>query len=231
VRRAAAIGTRVGATAGGATAVGVTTAAATAVGVTAVGVATVRGAALLAAVACAALVAAACGERKQPAQNLLTDIATVTAGATTDANHYLPERLRRVESDLGDLEIAFDAGRFAEILARGPGVLEEAHALAADASAASSARKLELTGRWQALSAALPGEIDSIASRIDQLRAGADAAPVRAALRAVTSLWSKAQAAFATGNLEEAVSTAVRVDGDVDQLAASLNCPRLGCRR
>jgi len=186
--------------------------------------------AVAAAVGCAALLAAACSDRKQPALHLLADIATVTAGATADANHYLPERLRRVESDLADLESAFDAGRFAEIQARGPRVLEEARALAADASAARSARRLELMGRWQALSKAVPGDIDSVALRIDRL-ASADGAPARAALRAVTSLWSKSQAAFATGNLEEAVSTAVRADGEVEQLAATLNCPRPGCLR
>ncbi len=184
-----------------------------------------------AAVGCAVLLAAACGDRRQPAQDLLTDIATVTAGATTDANRYLPERLHRVEGDLGNLEMAFDAGRFAEILARGPGVLDEARALAADASAAKSERRRELTGRWQRLSAVLPGDIDAVSARIDQLRARADAARARAALRGVTSSWSKAQAAFATGNLEEAVSTALRVDGEVGQLAATVNCPRPGCLR
>jgi hypothetical protein len=88
-----------------------------------------------------------------------------------------------------------------------------------------------LTGRWQRLSAVLPGDIDAVSARIDQLRARADAARARAALRGVTSSWSKAQAAFATGNLEEAVSTALRVDGEVGQLAATVNCPRPGCLR
>jgi len=176
-----------------------------------------------------AVLLAACDRGRQPAQELLTRIATAAAAAAADANRYLPDRQRHVDSELGDLEIAFARGQFAEVSARGPAVLGEARALAAAASAAKTARRLELTARWNTLSAALPGDIDSISARIDRRRAGTET--LRTSLSGVTSLWSKAQAAFATGNLEEAVSTAVRVDGEARALAAAVNCPRPECLR
>jgi len=112
-----------------------------------------------------------------------------------------------------------------------PAVRDGTDAFAADTATAKAARTLELAGRWRTLGAAVPADINALAARIDRLPAGPDTARARAALNAAASLWSKAQAAFATGNLEEAVDTAQRVDGAVDALATTVNCPRPGCLR
>jgi hypothetical protein len=54
------------------------------------------------------------------------------------------------------------------------------------------------------------------------MAAGIDLAAAKSGLSDATSLWSKAQAAFASGNLDEAVSTAKDVKAKIDALAASL---------
>jgi len=46
--------------------------------------------------------------------------------------------------------------------------------------------------------------------------------PARAAFAAASSLWSKAQAAFAAGNLNEAVHTATDVKTQLAAVAATL---------
>jgi hypothetical protein len=55
-----------------------------------------------------------------------------------------------------------------------------------------------------------------------KMAAGIDLAAAKSGLSDATSLWSKAQAAFASGNLDEAVSTAKDVKAKIDALAASL---------
>ena len=75
-----------------------------------------------------------------------------------------------------------------------------------------------LNDKWTVLAASVPGYLTEIQSRIDSLTkksnkkaaAGIDL-KARAALSDASSLWSKAQAAFAGGNMEEAVKTAQNV--------------------
>jgi hypothetical protein len=87
-----------------------------------------------------------------------------------------------------------------------------------------------LNDQWTGLAAALPGDVTAIQSRIDALSkksakkaaAGVDLDAAKAGLADATSLWSKAQAAFASGNMDEAVSAAKDVKSKVDAVAASL---------
>ena len=55
-----------------------------------------------------------------------------------------------------------------------------------------------------------------------KMAAGIDLAAAKSGLSDASSLWSKAQAAFASGNMDEAVNTARDVMAKVDALAASL---------
>ena len=55
-----------------------------------------------------------------------------------------------------------------------------------------------------------------------KMAAGIDLAAAKSGLGDATSLWSKAQAAFASGNLDEAVRTAKDVKARIDALATSL---------
>lgn len=103
---------------------------------------------------------------------------------------------------------------------------------------AAAAKKNEwqkaLNEQWSGLAAALPGYMTAIHGRIDLLgkqpgkRSGAhsvasvDLNTARVSMRGAESLWSKAQAAFASGNLEEAVATAKRVQSDLEGLASIL---------
>jgi len=54
------------------------------------------------------------------------------------------------------------------------------------------------------------------------MAAGVDLEAAKAGVGDATSLWSKAQAAFATGNLDEAVSTAKDVKAKIEAVATSL---------
>jgi hypothetical protein len=87
-----------------------------------------------------------------------------------------------------------------------------------------------LNDDWTSLASALPGDANAIQSRIDflnkkankKLAGGVDLDAAKSSFSDATSLWSKAQAAFAGGNLDEAVTTAKSVKIKLDALAASL---------
>jgi hypothetical protein len=76
----------------------------------------------------------------------------------------------------------------------------------------------------------VPAEVTAVQNRIDELSkkpskkmaAGLDLNAAKGAAGDATALWSKAQAAFAAGNLDEAVSTAKDVKAKVEAVAASL---------
>ena len=86
------------------------------------------------------------------------------------------------------------------------------------------------SGRGTTFQFTLPGEVTAIQNRIDllskksskKMAAGIDLAAAKSGLSDATSLWSKAQAAFAAGNMDEAVKTADAVKSKVDALATSL---------
>jgi hypothetical protein len=80
------------------------------------------------------------------------------------------------------------------------------------------------------LAGSVPGYLSAVQNRIEFLgrksskkaAAGIDLGAAKAALSDASSLWSKAQAAFAGGNMNEAVSTAQTVKDKVEALAATL---------
>jgi hypothetical protein len=80
------------------------------------------------------------------------------------------------------------------------------------------------------LAATIPDYMAAVRRRIDllnkkssgRLAAGIDLSAASARLDGAVSLWSKAQAAFATGNMPEAVSAAQRLKMDLETQAGPL---------
>jgi hypothetical protein len=76
----------------------------------------------------------------------------------------------------------------------------------------------------------VPGYLTAIQNRIDFLgkkankkaAAGIDLEGAKSALSDAMATWSKAQAAFATGNMDEAVNTAQGVKSKAETVASSL---------
>jgi hypothetical protein len=176
------------------------------------------------------LVLAACAGQKEPAQKLLGDIEATVTAASSEAAKYVPDQLADVQSKLGALKASFDKQDYAAVVTGAPAVLAAAQGLATAAAAKKDEVLKALNDQWTGLAAALPGDVTAIQSRIDALSkksakkaaAGVDLDAAKAGLADATSLWSKAQAAFASGNMDEAVSAAKDVKSKVDAVAASL---------
>ncbi len=181
-------------------------------------------------VAVAVCVLAACANQKEPAQKLIGDIDAQVNAASADAAKYAPDQLIEVQKKLGDLKASFDKKDYKAVVDGGPAAMSAAQSL----PAVTAAKKDQLTKgfneQWTSLSAMLPGDANAIQSRIDflskkenkKLAAGVDLDSAKASLGDASSLWSKAQAAFAAGNVSEAVTTAKEVKTKFEALAASM---------
>src|SRR5271154_3798887 len=178
----------------------------------------------------AAIILAACASQKEPAQKLIADIESTVAAASTEAAKYVPDQLADVQTKLGALKASFDKQDYAAVVTGAPAVLSSAQSLATAAAAKKDEVLKALNDQWTGLAGSLPGDVTAIQSRIDllskksskKLAAGVDLDAAKAGLSDATSLWSKAQAAFAAGNLDEAVSTAKDVKAKIQALATSV---------
>lgn len=181
-------------------------------------------------VAVAAVALAACASQMEPAQKLIGDIEGTVSAASADAAKYVPDQLKDVQAKLDDLKASFDKKDYAAVVTGAPAVLTAAQGLAAAAAAKKDEVVKALNSDWTSLAASLPASVTAIQSRIDllgkksskKLAAGIDLAAAKTGLTDATSLWSKAQAAFSAGNIEEAVNTAKDVKAKIEALAATL---------
>lgn len=181
-------------------------------------------------IAIAGMVLAACANQMEPAQKLIGDIEAAVTAASPEAAKYVPDQLQDVQGKLGELKASFDKKDYAAVIKDAPAVMSSAQGLASAAAAKKDELMKALTAQWTSLSAALPGSVTAIQSRIDllskksskKMAAGIDLNAAKASLSDDSSLWSKAQAAFAAGNLDEAVSTAQDLKTKLDGLAATL---------
>jgi hypothetical protein len=181
-------------------------------------------------VSLAVLVLAACTGQKEPAQRLIVEIQATITAASDEAAKYIPNQLKDVETQFGALKAAFDKKDYPAVVTGAPAVLGAAQSLATDAAAKKDEVLKALNDKWTALAGSVPGAMTAIQNRIDFLgkkgnkkaATGIDVDAAKSGLSDAMSLWSKAQAAFAGGNMEEAVSTAQSVKTQVESLAAAV---------
>jgi len=184
------------------------------------------------ALACCVLLAllGACTSQREPAQRMMQDIAATLGTVSEDAAKYVPGELIDVQTKLDDLKTAYEAHDYKAVLARGPALLGEAHALAADAAAQKTEIAKSQTEQWTSLAAAVPALFTAVQTRLDllsekktrKMAAGIDLEAAKSALREVTLQWSKAQGAFGNGNMNEAVPAAKDVESRLQALAGTL---------
>jgi hypothetical protein len=178
----------------------------------------------------AAIALAACAGQKEPAQKLLADIEATVTAASTEAAKYVPDQLKEVQTQYGELKASFDKQDYAAVISGAPPVFAAAQTLATAAAAKKDQVLQALNDKWTGLAGTVPEYAIAVQNRIDVLRkksskklaAGMDLDAAKSSLDQATSLWSKAQAAFAGGNMDEAVRTAEDVKIRVEAVAATL---------
>ncbi|HEY2782833.1 MAG TPA: hypothetical protein VGI90_18765 [Steroidobacteraceae bacterium] len=178
----------------------------------------------------AGVVLAACAGQKVPAEKLIAEIQATVTAASDEAKKYIPEQLIAVQTQLDALKASFDKKEYPAVVSGAPAVLDAAQSLATAAAAKKDELLKALNDKWTALAGSVPGYMNAIQNRIDALgkksnkkaAAGIDLNAARSSLSDAASLWSKAQAAFAAGNMEEAVNTGQSVRTKIEAVAAML---------
>lgn len=185
---------------------------------------------LLSVLSLMAFILAACAGQKEPAEKLIGEIQTTVTAASAEAGKYIPEQLTSVQTQLSALKASFDKQDYAAVLSGAPAVLAAAQSLATAAAEKKDDALKALDDKWTALAGSVPADLTAIQNRIEYLAkkankkaaAGIDLDAAKSASSDAMSLWSKAQAAFASGNLDEAVKTAQDVKSKLEPLASSL---------
>jgi len=177
------------------------------------------------------VVRAGCSAQKHSAQDSIAQIEATVSAAEPEAAKYVPEQLTEVRTQLAGLREAFDRKDYAGVVSGAPAVLGAAQTLATAAAAKKDEILAVLNDAWNGLVEAVPGEVTTLQNRVDllgrkssaKLPKGVDVEAARGRMDDVSALWSQARAAFAAGNLTEAVATAKDVKLKADALAADLN--------
>ena len=180
------------------------------------------------AIGIAALLYNACMDEREPAKQALDEISNVLTAASADAAKYAPDQMASVQKELADLKISYDRKYYGDVVAHARSVLADAKNLAADAAAKKDDIAKVLNTEWTGFAASLPQGITAVKSRVDVLskakRApkGMDLAAAQSSLGDATDGWARAQAAFAGGEVDEAVATAKDVQSNIGVAAAAL---------
>jgi len=124
---------------------------------------------------------------------------------------YIPDQAKGVEDAIKGAKENFDKGNFDAALAAAKAIPDKVKEL----TAAAVAKKAELAKSWEEMSGGLPKMLDAIKSRLDILSASKklpenlDKAKLEGAkggYEAATKMWDDAKAAFAGGNLADAMA-------------------------
>jgi hypothetical protein len=180
-------------------------------------------------VAAVAALAVACANQMAPAQKALDGLNNaVTAAEAAGASRYIPDEFGAVQGKVGELKAAFEKKDYAAVLAGAPALLSQAQALVGAAAAKKDEVVKAATAEWTTLSASLPQLVAAVKSRVDvlgkskRLPAGVDLEAAKSGLADATGLWDKAQQAFGSGNVEDALAAAKDTKAKAEAAAAAL---------
>jgi hypothetical protein len=185
----------------------------------------------LALVLVTALLSACAPKDEAPARKAIDQIGAAIESAGSDATKYVPGHVAALEGQVTKLKLRFYDKDYETIAEEAPVILERARALAATAAAKKAEIAKVLDGEWSKLVTDVPAAIESAGKYVDALIALKKTAPgitmemvasARIGIDEQKSLWEKATAARAAGDLEQAVTIGAHVKRRLENLVAAL---------
>ena len=181
----------------------------------------------------AVLLSAACANQMEPAKRALEGIREVVNETSPDVAKYIPVELANVNVDLAELKFAQRKSDYATVLADAPTVLAGAKQLDRDAAAKKSEAMTALIVEWHTIDESLPplvavarARITAIA-KIKRVRKDVNLATAQSDLADALMLWDKAEAAFESGAIEDAVTIVKEAKPKAEAAAAAAE-PKIG---
>jgi hypothetical protein len=170
---------------------------------------------------------AGCARERGSAEQAIAAADSTLQTVAADAQAYVPDLYTAAGAKVAAARQDFEAGNYTDALAKAQEAATEAGGL----GAAITARKDELSAAWTAMSDSLPGMVQAIQARVDELSkmrrlpAGVTAQALddaKAALQEMTGSWNQATQAYGSGNLAEATSMASAVQTKAAEVRAAL---------
>ena len=185
----------------------------------------------LALVLVAALLSACAPKEDAAARKAIDQIGAAIESAGPDATKYVPGHVAALQGQVTKLKVRFYDRDYKAIVADAPAILQRAEGLPATAAAKKAEIAKVLDGEWDRIASGVPAAIADAEKYLDGLLAskkvppGVDPAMIESArtgLAEQKSLWEKATAAKAGGDLEQAVTIGAHVQRRLGNLVAAL---------
>jgi hypothetical protein len=187
---------------------------------------------VLALVLVAAAILPACAPKDDAeARKAIDQISAAIESAGPDATKYVPGHVAALQGQVTKLKVRFYDKDYKAIVEEAPAFLERAEGLPATAAAKKAEIAKVLVGEWDRIATGVPAAIANAEKYVDGLLAskkvpaGMDPAMIESArtgLAEQKSLWEKATAAKAAGDLEQAVTIGAHVQRRLENLVAAL---------
>jgi hypothetical protein len=132
---------------------------------------------------------------------------------------------------LTDLKAAFEKKDYTAVLAGAPALLSEAQGLMSAVATKKETIMAALNGEWTSMASSLPQLLQAVTERVDVLGKSKKLPPnvnlesAKTSLTDATGLWDKAQSAFSSGSLEEAITVAKEVKIKAEAAATAVQLP------
>jgi hypothetical protein len=165
------------------------------------------------------LIAACDSAKKTAAEAAIKGAQTAYAAVADQASQYVPDQAKDVQASIQSAKEALDKGDYSAALDAAKGLPAKIKALAD----AASAKKDELTAKWNELSGSMPGLVQAVQTKVDALTKK-HKLPAGAAddLTAVKQAWGDASSAFQSGKLQDAMAKATAAKEKLTQLQTML---------
>jgi len=175
---------------------------------------------VLAALLAGMLIFTACDSgKKMAADAAIKGVQTAYSAVADQANEYVPDQAKDVQASIQSAKDAFDKGDYGAALEAAKGLPEKVKGLAA----AASAKKDELTAKWNEMGSSMPGLVSAVQTKVDALTKS-HKLPAGAAdnMAAVKQAWGDASSAFQSGKLQDAMSKASEAKAKLTELQTAL---------
>ncbi len=168
----------------------------------------------------------ACSSQKEPATMALTGLEQAVSAAQPEIEKFAPDQMTGLNAAVASAKQKLEGGDYASVIAD----VQTATTTLSTAAQSAAARKAELTTEWASF-ATMPAMVGQVTAKVTELTGmrrlprgvtKATLAEAKVSLDTVTSLWSEASGAFASGDLMAAVAKAKDVKPMVESLMSSL---------
>jgi hypothetical protein len=175
-----------------------------------------------------ALLFAACVNQMEPAKNALDNINTTLQAVSADAQKYIPDQFAQAQGKAAALTASYQKQDYAAVIAGAPAVLAEVRGLSGAVADKKDEMVKVMGSEWRSMAASIPQSLTAVQTRVDALSKtkrvpkDVDLGAAKSGLADATSAWGKAQDAFKSGNLEDAVTAAKDAQTKLASAAAAL---------